>query len=202
MTARTTRQTLLGRLHDAADQAAWREFETQYLDLILCYCRRRGLQQSDAEDVGQIVFTSLTVLFRRGFEHDPGKGRFRTYLGRAVQNAVNRWVQRPGQDVQRLSTWVADNMLEGRDSVDEAWQQEWEQHHMRRALCTVRRTYESSSLAVFEALLRGQSIAGAAQSFGMNEQAVYKIRSRVRARIEQLIAEQTREEDRLVSQPE
>ena len=66
----------------------------------------------------------------------------------------------------------------------------------------VEHAVSDSSLAVFEALLRGQSIAGAAQSFGMNEQAVYKIRSRVRARIEQLIAEQTREEDRLVSQPE
>ena len=55
----TTHPSLLARIQDLDDHAAWREFDARYRDLILRYCRRKGLQPSDAEYVRQIVMLNL-----------------------------------------------------------------------------------------------------------------------------------------------
>ena len=57
-----TRASLLIRLRRPADEAAWREFDAAYSELIVRYCRRLGLQLADAEDVRQLVLTWLEGL--------------------------------------------------------------------------------------------------------------------------------------------
>ena len=59
MSPHTTHPTLLSRVRDHEDHRSWREFDSRYRELILRFCRRRGLQQSDAEDVRQIVMLNL-----------------------------------------------------------------------------------------------------------------------------------------------
>src|SRR5262249_54521926 len=89
---RTTRATLLGRVRDGDDAAAWREFDGAYREMLLRFCRSRGLQHADAEDVIQLVFVKLTGGLRR-FEYDPGRGRFRDYLFRCVRSALADWAK-------------------------------------------------------------------------------------------------------------
>ncbi len=89
-----TQPSLLSRVRDGADQAAWREFEVKYRELLLRYCRARGLQQSDAEDVRQLVMMNLAK-FLRNFDYSSEKGRFRSYLGRVVRNSISRYFSRP-----------------------------------------------------------------------------------------------------------
>jgi hypothetical protein len=43
--------------------------------------------------------------------------------------------------------------------------------------------------------MSGMSVEDAARAFGMTSEGVYKIRQRVRARMQQLIAQQIRDED-------
>ncbi len=50
MAWQTTRPSLLERVRDPANDAAWAEFDRSYGELILRYCHRCGLQHSDAED--------------------------------------------------------------------------------------------------------------------------------------------------------
>jgi len=191
-----TRHTLLARLGNAEDGRAWREFELQYRDLVVRYCLRRGLQESDAEDIYQIVLLSLSTLFRRGFRQQRDRGRFRAYLGRVTHNAVARWCENPGRGVQRLSTEVSLQLGDERPAPsDEVWEEEWRQHHFRRALRQARSGFEASSMRIFDALLEGRSIGEVAQQSGISEQGVYKVRSRVRARMEELVQAQVREED-------
>ena len=89
-----TQPSLLSRVRDGSDQAAWREFEAKYHELLLRYCRARGLQRSDAEDVRQIVMMNLAK-FLRNFDYSPEKGGFRSYLGRVVRNSISRHFSRP-----------------------------------------------------------------------------------------------------------
>ena len=195
MPTEPTSQTLLARLHDPADYVAWQQFELQYRDLILSYCKRRRVQAADAEDISQIVFTSLSGLFRRGFKRDSRRGSFRTYLGVVTRNAVNRWLQSSHRDPRRLSTEVECG-LEGMDESvrDEVWEHEWEQHHFRRALRSIRATFEAGSLRIFEALLDGRSVGEVAAEYGTSADAVYKVRSRVRQSMQTLVASQIEEE--------
>src|SRR5262245_6671851 len=54
--AMSTRQSLLVRLLDPRDQAAWTEFVEIYEPLIQRLARSRGLQRADADDLAQDVF--------------------------------------------------------------------------------------------------------------------------------------------------
>ena len=189
-----TRPGLLSSLA-GSDDSAWVEFEDQYRDLILSYAKRRGLQESDAQDVLQVVLGSLVLLFRSGFQHDPSRGRFRSYLGRVAQNAVTRITEDRSRDHERLSTEVAGRTRDQRDGADQAWDEEWEAFHLRRALATVRRQLEPKSLEVFESFLAGGSVDEVARRHGITSDAAYKIRSRVRERVESEVARQVEVED-------
>ncbi|MEM6688999.1 MAG: sigma-70 family RNA polymerase sigma factor [Planctomycetota bacterium] len=85
-----TRLSLLLRLRDAGDQAAWEQFVNQYGPMIHQWCLHWKLQEADACDVTQML---LVKLFRtlREFEYDPRKGRFRSWLKTVTGNAVRNF---------------------------------------------------------------------------------------------------------------
>ena len=76
-----------------------------------------------------------------------------------------------------------------------AWEREWMDHHYRRAVSALRTTMDSRPLEILERSLAGATPKQIAEEFGMELEAVYKARQRVRAQVESLIARQIREED-------
>jgi RNA polymerase sigma factor (sigma-70 family) len=190
-----THPSLLLRLKDHGDDAAWREFEARYRDLVFRYGRRRGLQLSDAEDVMQDVLVSLASALRT-FEYRPERGRFHAYLGRVVDRAVHRHRHRlHGEPVPVDAEALARLHADGESPLDELWEQEWIAHHYRMAFAAVRGAIEPRSVQVFERLLAGEAIGEVARGLGMTSDAVHKVKQRVRARMEELVAAQIREED-------
>ena len=195
MNHETTQPSLLLRVRNPDDQAAWREFDEKYHGLILGYCRVRGLQPSDAEDVRQSVMLNLTR-FLPQFDYQPSTGKFRYYLGRAVKNAIAQHFARQkggnaALDTAVLATVPASDEVE----ADALWEHEWVDHHYRLAMKTIRETFEPRSVQIFEELLSGQSPEEAAAKFGLNAAAVYKIKQRVRDRLKELIDVQVKDED-------
>lgn len=192
-----TRLSLLVRARDPTDAAAWAELEQRYRDLVYHYALARGLQLCDADDVCQIVFLRLSKYLRR-FDYAPARGRFRSYLGAIVRHVISDQKfgpdsrPRPVGESEVTLNEVPDPRLA--DS-DERWEQEWVNHHCRLALATLRRTFEPRSVAVFEALLAGASTESVAAQRGMSIDAVVKIRQRVRARMQELIESQIRDEE-------
>ena len=65
-----TRRSLIIKLRDPADTAAWREFVAIYEPLIYRLARRKGLQDADAHDLCQEVFRALAA-GRRTLGPDP-----------------------------------------------------------------------------------------------------------------------------------
>ncbi len=190
----TTRLSLIGRLKSRDDQEAWREFDRLYGDLIVSYARRRGLGLADAEDLRQVVLMSLLTVMK-SFEFQPGRGRFRSYLGRIVGNAVFRFRERPFRrsDVLELDEVLVRN-LPCPEEHDALWEQEWVDHHLRRAMETVRRTFEPRSVEAFHQLLAGHGTAEVAEALETTTDAVHKMKQRIRQRLKELIAEQVLEE--------
>ncbi len=194
MNPEVTQASLLSRVRDPANQTAWREFDAKYRELILRFCRRRGLQDADADDVLQLTMQFLLQALP-AFVYDPTRGRFRDYLYRTVRSALaRRGKKTPCADA--LDTSLLGVVADADESESAAqWEQEWTDHHLRLALETIRQTFDTRSVEVFEHLLRGPSVEEAASAFQMSVEAVYKVRQRVRARMEELIATQVREED-------
>jgi RNA polymerase sigma-70 factor (ECF subfamily) len=195
----TTSPTLLERLRDPRDAAAWRDFDRRYGDLIVRYARSRGLQAADAEDVRQIVLLNLSRALP-GFRYSRERGRFRSYLGTVVLHAISRWNSRGGcPDSKAFGLPLLEGIdapAEGTAEVDEQWDREWVRHHCRMALTTIRQTHDPQSVEVFERLLAGEEPENVAAARGISLDAVLKIKQRVRARLRELVSEQIREEDR------
>jgi len=198
MDSSSTNVSLLSRIRDRANDAAWREFDGRYRELMLRYCRRKGLTQVDAEDVVQSTFAGLSDSLPR-FTYDANRGRFRDYLYRCVRNEISRWAARPPVAPPPLFNDGGPLRPERGETctaeVDALWEEEWVAHHYRRALATIRQTFDPRNVEMFDRSIAGANVELVAAEFGMTVQAVYKARKRIRDRMEELIAEQIREED-------
>ena len=82
-----TRPSLLIRVRDPADRAAWQEFVEIYRPVILRLARQKGMQAADAEDMAQEVLVAVAKAVEQR-EHDPQRAKFRTWLHRVANNAI------------------------------------------------------------------------------------------------------------------
>jgi RNA polymerase sigma factor (sigma-70 family) len=198
MDSSSTNISLLSRIRDGSDDAAWREFDGRYREMMQRYCRRRGLPQIDAEDVVQSTFTGLSQSLKR-FTYDANRGRFRDYLYRYVRGEISKWSARPQAADRALFNHdgraLVDEVAQSDGEIDALWEEEWVAHHYRRALVTIRESFDPRSVEVFDRSIAGAGVELLATEYGMTEQAVYKVRKRIRDRLEEVIAEQIREED-------
>lgn len=84
-----TRASLILRLPDAADVAAWDEFVSIYGPLVYRMAQRKGLQPADADDLVQEVFAAVARSVSPWLERSD-RGTFRAWLMRIARNiAVN-----------------------------------------------------------------------------------------------------------------
>lgn len=190
----TTRSSLIARLRDPRDEGAWRTFDRLYGEVIVRYAHARGLRLEDAEDVRQIVLMSM-VRAMPGFELRRDRGRFRSYLGRVVGNAIHRFRGR----AHHAREWLTDDLtrLGGSDDapeLDELWEREWVDHHLRRALETLRGTASERSVQVFTRLIGGETPDAVASAMQMKVDAVHKVQQRMRKRLHDIIGEQMEHE--------
>ena len=82
-----TRPSLLIRVRDPADHAAWLEFVEIYRPVILRLAQHKGMQAADADDIAQEVLAAVAKAVER-WEHDPKRAKFRTWLQRVANNAI------------------------------------------------------------------------------------------------------------------
>lgn len=196
--SKATRVSLLSRVRDTADRAAWQEFENRYRELLIRFFRTRGLQRADADAVTQIIFLNLARSLPK-FVYDPHRGRFRSHLYRVARNAIQRFIECPDTARTALEAGELEAIAAvDADRLDEIWEQEWADHHYRLAMQRLRRVVDPRTVQVFERLVAGATTVQAAEEFGMKPDAVDKIRQRVRGRLQDWIAEQVREEDEIV----
>ncbi|MDX2197902.1 MAG: sigma-70 family RNA polymerase sigma factor [Phycisphaerae bacterium] len=203
MAVPSTAISLLSRCRDTSDQRAWRELDERYRELLLRFCRRRGLAAIEAEDIVQRVFVGLAKSLP-AFTYDRSRGRFRDYLFRCTRNSIYQFARCPERGLSPLppdegGILVDDSAVSPAESA--SWEAEWVAHHYRLALTAVRRDFEPQSMAVFERCMAGASVQEVMRELGMSEAAVQKARQRVRIRMQELIVEQVREEDRVDEEP-
>jgi RNA polymerase sigma-70 factor (ECF subfamily) len=99
-----TRASLLIRIRNPADQAAWQNFVEIYRPVIVRLARKQGMQEADANDIAQqVLFAVAKAVEQR--EHDPKRAKFRTWLRAVVHNAILNTLTRGKPD--RGSRWHA-----------------------------------------------------------------------------------------------
>jgi RNA polymerase sigma factor (sigma-70 family) len=184
-----TRHTLLRRVRDVSDQAAWSEFVADYGPRILRWCTRHGLQESDCADVVQDVLTRL-VAAMRSFQYDPQKGRFRGWLKTVTTNAIHDFVkhhQRPGAGSGDSAVGRLLNAVEDPETVKDlshALERQAEIEMFREAESRVRVRVKPTNWEAWFLGVREQMKAGdVAQKLGIQITDVYVARSRINTMI-------------------
>ncbi len=182
-----TRASLLLRLRDPGDEAAWREFIGLYAPLVYGYARKQGLQDADAADLCQEVLGSVAGAVGR-LEYDPSRGSFRNWLFTVVRRKLSTWRRGRRNDPAGPAARAAPGLEQCPAPEEAGWQAEWERHLFGWACQQVRREVtERTWEAFWRTAIDAQSGAEVAAVLGMTVAAVYRARSRVVARLKELV---------------
>ncbi len=181
----TTRQHLLEALRDPGRaQAAWQEFVDLYGPLVYHYCRRWKLQDADARDVTQQVFVALSRTFPR-FTYDPSLGKFRSFLGTVVANAVRRHYRGV---LRRMAADAEYSLLELPDErqLIAEWNDECQIHLLQVASAKIRHEFDTATWTLFEAVWQHRRPPReVAQQFECDIYRVYRAKHAVLKRLQE-----------------
>jgi RNA polymerase sigma factor (sigma-70 family) len=183
-----TRASLLLRLQQPDDERAWQEFVEIYQPLIERLAIRYGLQSADAQDISQEVLARVAKAIPE-WEHDPARGSFRGWLTRVTRNlTIEQFRTRARRPLTNPESGQLEQFQRNADSIFQLEQQRelfgWAARKARDQF--VPTTWQAFWLTAVEQ----QSPSEVAEQLGLSTGAVYIARSRVMARLRELI-EQT-----------
>jgi RNA polymerase sigma-70 factor (ECF subfamily) len=184
MTDSASRQTppsLLVRIRDAQDAESWQTFVEIYAPLIYRHCRRRGLQDADAADVGQEVLAQVAHSIRT-FEYQPERGRFRDWLGTVTRGKLVRWQEKRAREADAAGGGDSRDVLGGTAApvADTDWSAEFNAHLLQAALGRIRPHFEPVSWRAFERVwVDNRPAAEVAGELNLPIASIYVAKSRV-----------------------
>jgi RNA polymerase sigma-70 factor (ECF subfamily) len=186
----STRVSLLVRLGDPQDEAAWTQFVDLYAPLVYGYARKQGLQDADAADLAQDVLLSVAGAVGK-LEYDPARGSFRSWLFTIVRRKLSnrRRSQRTRRDAVNgasMDRFLVELPAPAREQ--DQWEAEWERGLFAWACEQVRMDVTATSWQAFwRTAVDGQPGKQVARDLGLSVAAVYHARSRILARLKEFV---------------
>ncbi len=184
-----TQPSLLVRLRDAADERAWSQFVDIYAPLIYEFARRRGLQDADAADLTQEVLATVAQSIRK-FDYDPRRGSFRGWLFTIVANKFRTFRDRLYRQEQGSGDTTAQQLLQDvpAPADNQQWEREFQQRLFAWAAQEVQAAVEPATWQAFwQTAVLGVRPKDVARDLKLSVAAVYMAKSRVIARLKELI---------------
>jgi RNA polymerase sigma-70 factor (ECF subfamily) len=178
-----TPASLLDRLRRPGEREAWDRFVELYTPLLYHWARRRlGLQEPDAADLVQDVFSTLLRKMPE-FQYDPGRS-FRSWLYAVVVNKWHDACRRRAAALRRGGGEAGLEEVAVPDPSAELWQEEYRRHVTARALEWMQAHFEPTTWkACWEMTACGRPAAEVAAELGLTLAAAYAANSRVLRRL-------------------
>jgi RNA polymerase sigma-70 factor (ECF subfamily) len=186
----STASTSLIERVKAFDQAAWERLVELYSPLVYAWCRRAGLQEADALDVGQEVFRAVAGAIVHFHRDQPGDS-FRRWLRTITRNKIHDFFRSQnagerGADGGEEVVMDMDAVLPDTDSESLAAET---LILYRRAVELIRGEFSEQHFQAFwQVVVEERSPTDVAAELGMTVNAVYSAKSRILRRLREEFA--------------
>lgn len=181
-----TQPSLLVRIRNPRDAAAWSQFLEIYAPLVYGFLRKQGLQDADAADVAQEVLRTVSQTIGQ-WKYDPRRGTFRSWLLTVVHSRLadfRRRRQRQRAAVNAAAEALSPQPIDGHSSAE--WDRDYERQLFHAAASQVRGDFSETSWQSFwQSAVEARPAQEIAAALQISPAAVYLAKARVMARIRQ-----------------
>ncbi len=183
----TTNNSLID-LVKQGDRESWQTFMSIYQPLVAMWCRGARLSPTDADDVSQNVFASVSTSIG-AFQKRSSSDTFRGWLRNITQKRVADFFRKKSIEIPALASVDAEGylaQLREPESPPESdpESQKASREVFRKALEAVRNKVEERTwLAFWRTTVDDQPAPDIADELGMTHDAVRKAKSRMKTRL-------------------
>jgi RNA polymerase sigma-70 factor (ECF subfamily) len=181
-----TRITLIQRVQNQHDAASWEDFVRIYRNYVYAIIRSMNISEHDAEDlVQQLMLNMWNKLPDTDIKQIR---RFRSWLATITKNFVTDFIRKRIRETQRMEKAEQDASISYLKAIrlpdiDRIAEQEWKLHIANLALENIEPLFSGHAIEVFRLSLDGMEIQAIAEKLGLQENSVYRLRSRVKKRL-------------------
>ena len=185
----STRSSVLRAVADTQNEAAWRRFFDLYAGFIYSIARSKGMGDTDADDIVQVVFADL-VRTLPTFKYDRTKGKFRSYLSGLVHWRVMDRLKAGKRDADIKAAFCEEaNTVASSPGDDDFEQREWQAAALEEALRRIKPDVRPEHYAAFVAsAVEGQDTESVMRLYGLTSDNLYQIRKRLTERLRETMA--------------
>ena len=184
-----TRATLLQKIRDHGDDAAWKEFVELYTPLLYSFCQRQGLQHADIADVVQESLKAVATGIAR-FEYRPNKASFRAWLYTVARSKLNTHLRRTLKHPTGTGRSTVQRLIEEQPAPDDLanWETEYRRHLFHWASGKVRHEFGDKVWQSFwMTAVENRAPQEVARELGVKPGSVYVAKFRVIRRLREKI---------------
>ena len=191
----TTRSSVLKAVADTENEAAWQRLFDLYAGFVFSIARHKGLNETDADDIVQVVFADLTRNLPT-FKYDREKGRFRSYLTGLVNWRVMDRLKASKRDAELKSVFWEEAKSAATAEDEDFEEREWQSAAMEETLRRIKPEVRPEHYAAFVAsAVEGQDTDVVTKLYGISRDSLYQIRKRLTAKLREKLAEVRAEMD-------
>ncbi len=185
----TTRASLLIRIRNRQDSAAWTEFDAIYRPLLARFAAASGANPTEAEDVVQHCMTAVHQHIA-SFEYDKSKGRFKGWLKTLVANRIRNLFR--DRKEKRADTAAFSGLAAKEQSPEDLFDKIWMDEHLKYALGQVRGEVEEKTFLAFKLyVIDERPVEEICAELEINANQVHKAKYRITRRLAEKMAELT-----------
>ena len=191
----TTRSSVIRAVADTENEAAWQRFFDLYAGFVFSIARSKGLNDTDADDIVQMVFADLARNLP-SFKYDREKGRFRSYLAALVKWRVIDRLKAARRDADLKADFMEEAKSAATTEDEDFEEREWQSAAMEETLRRIKPEVRPEHYAAFVAsAVEGQDTDVVTKLYGISRDSLYQIRKRLTVKLREKLAEVRAEMD-------
>jgi RNA polymerase sigma-70 factor (ECF subfamily) len=185
-----TRITLIQRVRNQHDEQSWNDFVRTYRNYVYAIVRNMNISEHDAEDLVQQL---MLLMWKKLPQTDVEQiRRFRSWLATITKNLVTDFIRKRIRETERMEKAELEEALSyiktiRLPDIEDIAEKEWKIHITQLALDNIEPLFSGKAIEVFRLSLQGITSKEIAKRLELQENSIYRLKTRVKDRLIQEI---------------